>query len=281
VGHIGAVTAVGGGQLSLIPRIIVSALVVVLACAPETARGQNDGASPELAAEAPAIIFAAASLQASLTAAADAYAAHARQRPSLTFGASSLLAKQIDGGAPADLFISADEQSMDTLVAHGRVGFGSRVDFLANQLALVAVAARPFEMEMKPGLPLAELLDDSKLAMGDPDSVPVGRYGKEALTSLGVWQAVEPKLIRAADAHASLELVESGEARAGVVYSTDALASKKVVVVGLLPETSHRPIIYPLAIVAGHDRPEARAVRDFLLSSEAKAIFGRFGFIPK
>ncbi len=238
-------------------------------------------ASSEVVVEAPAIIFAAASLQASLTAAADAYAAHARRRPGLTFGATSVLAKQIDGGAPADLFISADEQWMDTLVAHGRLVFGSRVDFLANQLALVAPAARPFQMEIKRGLPLAELLTEGKLAMGDPESVPVGRYGKEALTSLDIWQAVEPNVIRAADAHAAVELVESGEARAGVVYSTDALASKKVVVVGLLPETSHRPIVYPLAIVAGHDRPEARAVRDFLLSSEAKAIFERFGFIPK
>ncbi|HPU15690.1 MAG TPA: molybdate ABC transporter substrate-binding protein [Polymorphobacter sp.] len=224
------------------------------------------------------LVLAAASLQESLTAAADAWAAQGNPRPVLSFAASSVLARQIDAGAPADMFISADEQWMDFLEGKKRIVPGTRTGFLTNTLVLVAPSARPFKLAMTPGFALAAALGSGRLAMADPDSVPAGKYGKAALTNLGVWRDVESKVVRAENVRAALLLVARDEAAAGIVYATDARAATDVVVVGRFPATSHAPITYPLALLASSRHRDTARFRSFLLSPAGKAIFARYGF---
>lgn len=237
------------------------------------------GATPALAA--PPLVLAAASLQESLTAAADSWVAKKHARPTLSFAASSALARQIDAGAPADLFISADEPWMDDVARHGLIKPGTRVSFLANRLVLVAPAASARPVAIRPGFPLAKLLGDDKLAMAEPGSVPAGKYGKEALTRLGVWDAVARKVASGDSVRAALALVERGEAPYGIVYATDALASKGVKIVGVFPERSHAPITYPVALLTAATSADAEAFRRFLISGAGKAIFKKYGFATK
>jgi molybdate transport system substrate-binding protein len=225
------------------------------------------------------VVFAAASLHESLSEVAEAFAARGRPRPVLSFAASSALAKQIENGAPADLFLSADEQWMDYLADRSLIVPRTRTSFLGNELVLIAPSARPFQIEVKPGFALADVLGREKLSMADIDSVPAGRYGKAALTSLGVWASVEQNVVRQADVRAALALVERDEARAGIVYRTDAMASSKVVVAGRFPAGSHDPIVYPLAVVEGHDSPETHELREHLLSADSRKVFARHGFV--
>ncbi len=246
--------------------LIAGALAVLPALAASQARAED------------LVIFAAASLKESLTETAEAFAARGKPKPVISFAASSALAKQIEHGAPAALFVSADEQWMDYLANRSLIVAGTRTSFLGNELVLIAPAARPFRIEIGPGFALAGVLGAEKLAMADVDSVPAGRYGKAALTNLGVWAAVEGNVVRQADVRAALALVERDEARAGIVYHTDAMASSKVTIAGSFPPISHPPIVYPLAIVHGHDSPEVRELREYLLSPAAKAIFARHGF---
>jgi len=230
---------------------------------------------------APPLVLAAASLQESLNAAADAWAAKHHQRPTLSFASSSVLAKQIDAGAPADIFISADEPWMDDVAKHGLIKAGTRVSFLANKLVLVAPAASARPVAIGPGFPLAKLLGDGKLAMGEVSSVPAGKYGKEALTRLGAWDAVASHVAGADNVRSALALVERGEAPYGIVYATDAYASKAVKIVGIFPESSHAPITYPIAMLTASASPDADGFRRFLLSGAGKAIFKHYGFQPK
>ena len=230
---------------------------------------------------APPLVLAAASLQESLNAAADAWAARHHERPTLSFASSSVLAKQIDAGAPADIFISADEPWMDDVAKHGLMKAGTRVSFLANALVLVAPAAAAKPVAITPGFPLAKLLGDGKLAMGEVSSVPAGKYGREALARLGVWDAVASHIAGADNVRSALALVERGEAPYGIVYATDAYASKGVKIVGVFPEASHAPITYPIALLTASTSPEADGFRRFLLSGAAKAIFKRYGFQPR
>lgn len=234
-----------------------------------------------LAAPTAPVVLAAASLQESLTEAAGAYARRGHPKPVISFASSSALAKQVEAGAPADLFVSADEPWMDALAQKKLVRKESRKSFLSNRLVLVAPASHPLRIRIAPGFPLARALGDSRLAMGEPSSVPAGKYGKAALTKLGVWSQVEPKVAGAENVRAALQLVGRGEARAGIVYETDARASKDVVVAGIFPESSHPPITYPLAILASSRNPEAVSFRAFLLSSAGKAIFRKYGFGTK
>ncbi|HWI84755.1 MAG TPA: molybdate ABC transporter substrate-binding protein [Sphingomonas sp.] len=236
-------------------------------------------ATPALAA--PPLVLAAASLQEGLNAAAAAWAARHHDRPILSFASSSALAKQIDAGAPADIFISADEPWMDDVAQHGLVKVGTRVSFLANRLVLVAPAAAARPVAIRPGFPLASLVGNGKLAMGEVNSVPAGKYGKQALASLGVWDAVSPKVASTDSVRAALALVERGEAPYGIVYETDALASKSVKIVGFFPESSHKPITYPVAVLTASTSPDAEAFRRFLISRAGKAIFARYGFRAK
>lgn len=228
---------------------------------------------------APPLVLAAASLQESLNAAADAWASRHHARPILSFAASSALAKQVEAGAPADIFVSADEPWMDYVAGRGLLKAGTRVSFLANRLVLVAPVASAKPVPIRPGFPLARLLVDGKLAMGEASSVPAGRYGKEALARLGIWDEVAGHVAGADNVRAALALVERGEAPYGIVYATDAIASKRVRIVGIFPENSHAPITYPIALLATSASPDAEGFRRFLISSTGKAIFRRYGFI--
>lgn len=235
-------------------------------------------AAPAMAQQRGAFVLAAASLQESLSEAADAYAAQGRPKPVISFAASSALARQIDAGAPADLFISADEPWMDFLAGKGLIRKSSRVSFLTNRLVLVVPASQPLSIAIKPDFPLAAILGDSRLAMADPDAVPAGKYGKAALINLGIWRDVEPKVAAAENVRAALQLVSRGEARAGIVYATDAKVAKGVSIAAMFPETTHPPITYPLAILTASRNTEALRFRAFLLSSAGKAIFAKYGF---
>ena len=229
-------------------------------------------------AKAP-LVFAAASLQESLNAVADAWAAKHHDRPTISFAASSALAKQIDAGAPADIFISADEPWMDDVQKNGLVAPGTRVSFLGNTLVLVAPEDSTGTLSIKPGFPLAKALGDGKLAMADPDSVPAGKYGKASLTALGVWPQVQDKVVRGDSVRAALAFVERGEAPYGIVYATDAFASKKVRIVGVFPSSSHAPITYPIARLSAASSPDAEGFRLFVISKEGRAIFRKYGFL--
>jgi molybdate transport system substrate-binding protein len=235
--------------------------------------------SPALA-KAP-VVLAAASLQESLTASADAWAAKGHERPVISFAASSALARQIEAGAPADLFISADEEWMNYLAKRGLIYPSSRVSFLTNRLVLVVPKDSRLRLAIRPGFPLARGLGDGRLAMADPDAVPAGRYGKAALTSMGIWPAVAAKLAPAENVRAALALVERGEAPAGIVYATDAAASRNVRVIGVFPASSHPAISYPLALLRSATSADAGPFRQFLLSRTAKVIFSRYGFGTK
>jgi molybdate transport system substrate-binding protein len=232
------------------------------------------GAAP--APTAP-LVLAAASLQESLDAAADQWAKAGHPRPVISFAASSALARQIEGGAPADLFVSADEEWMDALVAKRLVAAGTRAGLVGNRLVVIEPAGRRSTVPLN-GARLARLLGAGPLAMADPDSVPAGKYGKAALTKLGAWDAVAPHVVRAENVRAALALVERGAAPFGIVYLTDAKASSKVRVAGIFPTTSHPPIVYPIARLAGSTSPEAEGFRRFLLSPRGRAVFARFGF---
>lgn len=231
------------------------------------------------AAERPPLVLAAASLQDALNQAADDWARRGHARPVLSFAASSALARQIGSGAPADLFISADEPWMDDVARKGLIAPRTRQTLLGNRLALIAPAGRPVRLAIRRGFPIATALGGSgRLAIADPDAVPAGKYGKAALTSLAVWPAVSNRLARAENVRAALALVERGEAPLGIVYATDARASRQVQLVGLFPATSHPPITYPIARLKSSRNPAGEAFRRFLLSARGKAIFARHGF---
>lgn len=221
-------------------------------------------------------ILAAASLREAMTAAADRWARAGHPRPVVSFAASSALARQAMAGAPADLFVSADAAWMDTLQARGLVRRGTRADFLGNRLVLVARA--PVPVRLGRGGNLAAVLGRGRLAMADPASVPAGRYGRAALERLGDWPAVRGRVARAENVRAALALVERGAAPLGVVYATDARASRAVRVVATFPAASHPPIRYPLAVLTGSRHPDATAFRAFLLSRTGRAVFAGYGF---
>jgi molybdate transport system substrate-binding protein len=226
------------------------------------------------------LVLAAASLQESMNAAADAWARKGHARPVLSLAASSALARQVAAGAPADLFVSADEPWMDDVERRGLIVPGTRAPFLGNRLVLVAPRSDPRNVTLGPRSNLPALLGDGRLAMADPDSVPAGKYGKAALEKFGIWPAVAPKMVRAENVRAALSFVERGAAAFGIVYLTDARASARVRVAATFPANSHPPIRYPLARLRASTSPDAEPFRAFLLSREGKAIFTRFGFAP-
>jgi molybdate transport system substrate-binding protein len=233
------------------------------------------GATP-----APPVVLAAASLQESMNAAADAWVKHGHVRPVISFAASSALARQVEAGAPADLFASADEAWMDELQTKGLLAAGSRSDFLGNRLVIVAPINGRAHVPAR-GAALARVLGAGALAMADPDSVPAGKYGKAALIRLGAWDAVASHVVRAENVRAALALVERGAAPFAIVYATDARASKLVRIAGVFPAGSHPPIVYPLARLKASTNAEGEGFRRFLLSREGRAIFVRFGFTAK
>lgn len=247
-------------------RILAALGVLLLAIMPSFAQASGP------------LVLAAASLQESLNAAADRWAAKGHPRPVLSFAASSALARQAGAGARADLFISADEPWMDYLADKNLIRPGTRVSFLNNSLVLVAPADSKVRITIKRGFPLARTLGSGRLSMADPGSVPAGKYGKEALTNLGVWASVANKIARAENVRAALALVSRGAAPIGIVYATDARAERDVKVVGTFPASSHTPITYPVATLAASTHRDTAGFRHFLLSGEGKAIFRTFGF---
>lgn len=234
---------------------------------------------PAAAAQQQVTVFAAASLTDAMqdVSAAWQQAGHAPLR--LTFASSSTLARQIEQGAPANLFASADQRWMDYLAQRGLVAADSRRDLLANSLVLVVPGNRARQVAIGPGLDLDALLGPGgRIATGDPAHVPAGLYAKQALTALGLWPRAEPRLASAEDVRGALLLVERGEAPAGIVYATDAAAGGGVAVAGTFPEGTHDRITYPFAVTRDGDTPEARALLLFLAGPEARAVFERRGF---
>jgi molybdate transport system substrate-binding protein len=232
--------------------------------------------APAAAQQAP-LVLAAASLQESMTAAADAWARKGHPKPTISFAASSALARQVEAGAPADLFVSADEDWMNALAQKNLIVASTRVTFLGNRLVVAAPAGSKVRIPIRPPAALAKVLATGPLAMADTP-VPAGRYGQQALEKLGVWAQVSPKVVRAENVRATLALVERGAAPLGIVYATDARASAKVRIAGVFPENSHPPITYPVARLKTSTNPQAEAFRRFLVSREGKAIFVRYGF---
>ncbi|WP_339708583.1 molybdate ABC transporter substrate-binding protein [uncultured Sphingosinicella sp.] len=236
------------------------------------------GALPARAQSAAPVVLAAASLQEALGEAADAWARQRHPRPVLSFAGSSALARQVEAGAPADLFISADEAWMDHIDQRGLLASGSRRVIAGNRLVLIAPLDSPVTLRIAKGFPLARALGAGRLAMADPAAVPAGRYGRAALEALGVWAVVEPRVVRSENVRAALALVERGEAPLGIVYATDAAASRKVRVVGVFPASSHPPIRYPAAQLKTAKAKDASAFLAFLGSRQARVILARHGF---
>lgn len=225
------------------------------------------------------LVFAAASLANVLGDLDEAFTARTGIHVTSSLAASSTLAKQIEAGAPADVYFSADLQWMTYLEQRGLLRPGSRHDVVGNSLVLIAPAASSLRVSIAPGLDLARLLRGGHLAIADPDSVPAGIYAREALQKLGVWNSVAPRLVRAENVRAALAYVARGDAPLGIVYRTDALVEKGVRVVGVFPAESHSPIVYPVALTRHAGGAAARYLA-FIASSAARPVFRRWGFEP-
>ncbi|HWX88759.1 MAG TPA: molybdate ABC transporter substrate-binding protein [Rhizomicrobium sp.] len=252
-------------------RRTLAQIVAALALLPAAARSQP---------AAGVTVFAAASLTDSLKSIADAYHAKTGAKIMLSFGASSTLARQIEQGASADLFFSADTDWMDYLNKAGLIAQASRRDLLGNQLVLIAASTNSHDLKIAPHFDLAGALGDGRLALADPASVPAGKYAKAALTALGVWDSVASKVAPAENVRIALQYVARGEAPLGIVYATDAKVDPTVRVVGIFPGDSHPPITYPVALTKAAS-PQAQAFLAFLESAEARAIFVKAGFSPR
>ena len=233
---------------------------------------------PMLACAADLTVFAAASLKEALDQEVAGFEADTDNKVVVAYAGSNALAKQIEAGAPADVFISADVDWVNYLEARALLRPGTRTDLLRNRLVLIAAAVSSASLRIAPGFALVDALHGGRLAMANPDSVPAGKYGRAALRALGVWSAIEPHLARAENVRAALLLVARGEAPLGIVYATDALAEPKVRVVDTFPADSHAPIVYPIAIVASSRSPYAGRFVEYLKSPAARAIWTAHGF---
>jgi molybdate transport system substrate-binding protein len=251
----------------------VIAAIALAACAPEAAE-------PVAERETAARVFAASSLTDVMTTIGAAYAAAGHPAPVFNFAASSELARQIEQKAEADIFISADEKWMDYLAQLDLIDPASRATLLGNTLVLVAPSDRAFVLPLEAGMDLKGALQGGRLAIANPDSVPAGRYAKEALESLGVWAAVKNETVLTENVRAALRFVEIGEAAAGIVYGTDARAAgDKVAVVGVFAADTHAQITFPVAQITA--RAQGTGFAAFLKGPEAKAVFEAAGFEVK
>ncbi len=236
------------------------------------------GTVPRAGMAAEVTVFAAASLKNAMDDVAGAWHEASGDDAVVAYAGSSQLARQIEEGAPADLFISANPDWMDYLEKAGLIDAASRKDLLGNRLVLVAHGRDAPPVEIGPDLDLAGLLGQGRLAMAMVDSVPAGMYGKAALQHLGLWTGLEDRIAQTDNVRAALTLVALGEAPYGIVYATDAAAADDVTVVGTFPEASHPPIIYPIALTADGKEPAARELLAFITSPEARPFFQRQGF---
>jgi molybdate transport system substrate-binding protein len=238
----------------------------------------NPGAfAQEKTASGPVIVFAAASLKNALDGVATAWQKESGNSARISYAASSTLAKQIEEDAPAQIFISADEDWMNYVAGKGLIKPGTRSDLLGNKLVLVAPKDSTVALDLKPGAALANALGGGRLAMGNVDSVPAGKYGKAALEKLGLWASVSGRLAQAESVRAALLFVSRGEAPLGVVYRTDAAADPSVKIVAAFPAGSHPPIIYPIALTVKAS-PAAAAFLDYIKSAKAAPFFEAQGF---
>lgn len=224
-------------------------------------------------------VFAAASLKEALDEGIAAYRARTPDRIVASYAASSTLARQIEAGAPADVFASADEDWMDYLERRGLIDARSRRDLVGNRLVLIAPAGSKVSVALKPGLRLSASLGSGRLAMANPDAVPAGKYGKAALEALGAWDDVRSRIVAADNVRAAMVLVSRGEAPLGIVYRTDALADPGVRIVATFPQSTHPRIAYPVAVTT-RAGPAARAFAEWLRSPQARAAFEKRGFLP-
>ncbi len=231
------------------------------------------------AAKPPLTVFAAASLTNALQDVGVLWTAAGHGKVVFSFASSSTLAQQIEHGAPAALFFSADEKWMDDLAAHGGLADGTRRDLVGNSLVLVEPKASMKPIALAPGTKLDTVLGLSgRLAVGDPAHVPAGIYAQQALQKLGLWQSVQTRLAPADSVRSALRLVELGEAPAGIVYATDVGVSPKLAIAGTFPAASHDPIRYPAAIVKAGDSKQARDFLAFLQTQPARDVFEHYGF---
>ena len=226
-------------------------------------------------------VFAAASLTNVLDELSSLWQKSAGVPVKTSFAASSVLARQIEAGGKVDVFISADQEWMDYLQARNLINKPTRRNLVGNRLVLIAPADSKIELKIAPGFDLAGALGRQRLATGDPDTVPVGRYARSALVSLGVWDEIQDRLVRADNVRSAMMFVARGEVPLGIVYTTDALIDSKVRIVDTFPENTHPPITYPGAAISGA-RSEAIAFLDFLAGPAARDTWARFGFLePK
>lgn len=255
------------GRRALLGGALAAFAAAAVAVAPAPARADDT------------VVFAAASLKNALDAIAADFAAGGQGTIKASYAASSALAKQIDQGAPADIFISADVPWMDDVAKHDLLEPGTRVDLLGNSLVLVAPASYAGTVTIAKGFDLVGLLGGGRLAMADVAAVPAGKYGKASLEALGVWDGVKDHLAQADNVRSALALVSRGEAPFGIVYATDAVADKGVKVVATFPADSHPPIIYPAAIVKGAKGGATKAFFAYLRSEAAAKRFTEQGFV--
>jgi molybdate transport system substrate-binding protein len=248
---------------------LVSSVLLALTLAP-AARAQNREV----------VIFAAASLKTALDEIAGAWAAQSGEpAPKISYAASNTLAKQIEQGAPADLFLSADLDWMDYAGSKNLLKAESRTNLLANRIALIAGKEAAIDLKLAPGADLAAALAGGRLAMANVEAVPAGKYGKAALEKLGLWAGVKDRIAQADNVRAALLLVSRGEAPLGIVYTTDAAADPRVKVIATFPEDAHPPIIYPAAVTRDSANPAAGRLLDYLKGAAAAQVFARNGFV--
>ena len=225
-----------------------------------------------------ALVFAAASLREALDEATASFALGRAGRVEVSYAASSVLARQITRGAPADVFISADTDWADYVEKSGAAVAGTRRNIASNELVLIAPAKSTVKLRLASGVDLAPALGNGRLALADPDTVPAGKYGKASLKALGAWAGVERRIASAENVRAALALVARGEAPLGIVYRTDALAEKGVRIVDTFPPSTHPPIVYPMVVLKRSSTPVATAFAGYLPTPDARAIFERHGF---
>jgi molybdate transport system substrate-binding protein len=233
-----------------------------------------------VAGAADVTVFAAASLKESLDEQARRFETATGNKAIVSYGASNALARQIEAGAPADVFVSADTDWMDYLDQRKLLAPNSRANLLHNTLVLIAPVSSAATLKIAPDFGLAAALGPDKLAMANPDSVPAGKYGKSALESLGVWKSVESRIARAENVRAALALVSRGEAPLGIVYRTDALADKGVRIVDSFPSGSYPTIVYPIAVVVSAKSSAAKTLVGYLRSTAARPAWEKYGFSP-
>jgi molybdate transport system substrate-binding protein len=252
------------------PRIVLGAIVLAL--------GAGAPAYPADAKKPELLVFAAASLTNVLGELSSAWEKSTGRPVKLSSAASSVLARQIEAGGGADVFLSADQEWMDYLQTRNLLDRSSRRNLVGNRLVLIAPADSKLDLRIAPGFRLAAALGHGRLATGDPHTVPVGRYARSALTSLGVWDEVADRLVRADNVRSAMMFVARGEVPLGIVYATDALADSKVRVVDTFPETSHAAITYPGAVTRTGNA-QAAAYLQFLAGPDALATWQKFGFL--